>query len=50
LRWYDQSGWLPTPVEQAKAESQRADAESQRANKLAAYLRSQGIDPEHLPI
>ena len=43
LRWYDHSGWLPTPVEQAKAESQRA-------NKLAAYLRSQGIDPDNLPI
>jgi len=57
LRWYDQSGWLPTPVEQAKtesqraeAESQRAESESQRAEKLADYLRSQGIDPDNLPI
>ncbi|MFZ4727658.1 MAG: Uma2 family endonuclease [Pseudanabaena sp.] len=57
LRWYDQSGWLPTPVEQAKtesqraeAESQRAESESQRAEKLAAYLRSQGIDPDNLPV
>ena len=57
LRWYDHSGWIPTLAEQAEAESQRAEAESQRAeaesqraNKLAEYLRSQGIDPDHLPI
>ena len=43
LRWYDRSGWLPTPSEQAKAESERAD-------KLAAYLRSQGVDPDNLPV
>ncbi|MEB3126475.1 MAG: hypothetical protein VKL00_12780, partial [Synechococcales bacterium] len=43
LRWYDHTGWIPTPVE-------RADTESQRAEKLAAYLRSQGIDPDNLPI
>lgn len=57
LRWYDHTGWIPTPIERANAESQRANAESQRANaesqraeKLAAYLRSQGIDPDNLPI
>jgi Uma2 family endonuclease len=43
LRWYDHSGWLPTLAE-------KADAERQRADKLAAYLRSQGIDPDNLPI
>jgi hypothetical protein len=64
LRWYDHTGWIPTPIERANAESQRADTESQRADtesqrantesqraeKLAAYLRSQGIDPDNLPI
>jgi Uma2 family endonuclease len=35
--------------QRAEAESQRAEAESQRAERLAAYLRSQGIDPEQLP-
>jgi len=50
LRWYDQTGWIPTLAERAEAESQRAEAESQRADKLAAYLRSQGIDPDNLPI
>ena len=50
LRWHDHTGWIPTPIERANAESQRANAESQRAEKLAAYLRSQGIDPDNLPI
>jgi Uma2 family endonuclease len=49
LRWYDHTGWLLTLEEKAEAESQRAEAESQRAEKLAAYLRSQGIDPDNLP-
>jgi Uma2 family endonuclease len=49
LRWYDQNNWIPTLAERAEAESQRAEAESQRANRLAAYLRSQGIDPDNLP-
>jgi Uma2 family endonuclease len=35
--------------QRAEAESQRAEAESQRAEKLAAYLRSQGLDPDNLP-
>ncbi|OIP69983.1 MAG: hypothetical protein AUK48_14115 [Oscillatoriales cyanobacterium CG2_30_44_21] len=42
LRWYDRTGWIPTLAEKAEAESQRAD-------RLAAYLRSQGIDPDNLP-
>jgi hypothetical protein len=50
LRWYNRAGWIPTLEEKAKAESQRAEAESQRANKLAAYLRSQGFDPDNLPV
>ncbi len=56
LRWYDKSGWLLTLAEKAtsdreiaKFERQRAEAEKQRADKLAAYLRSQGIDPDNLP-
>ena len=63
LRWYNQSGWLPTLAEKIEAESQRveaerqrteferqrAESERQRADKLAAYLRSQGIDPDNLP-
>ena len=43
LRWYDQTSWISTSAE-------RAEAEGQRADKLAAYLRSQGIDPDNLPI
>lgn len=43
LRWYDESGWIPTLAE-------KADAESQRADKLAAYLRSQGLDPDNIPV
>jgi len=41
LRWYDQSGWLPTLAEKAETERQRAD-------RLAAYLRSQGYDPDKI--
>jgi len=43
LRWYDQVGWILTSEE-------RAEAERQRADQLAAYLRSQGIDPDNLPM
>ncbi len=60
LRWWDAAGnLLPWAVEQvqqqqqqleqerqrAEAESQRAEAESQRAERLAAQLRSLGVDP-----
>ncbi|WYL97002.1 MAG: Uma2 family endonuclease [Gloeotrichia echinulata IR180] len=63
LRWYNADGWLPTLAERAQQERQRARQESQRAelerqraeqerqraDKLAEYLRSQGIDPDNLP-
>jgi Uma2 family endonuclease len=40
LRWCDDSGnWLLTDTEQAE----------QRAERLAAYLRAQGLDPDNLP-
>lgn len=41
LRWYNSVGWVATPKEQAEQERQRAD-------KLAEYLRSQGVDPDSL--
>jgi hypothetical protein len=57
LRWCDEQGQVvATGAERADAESQRAEAESQRAEqerqakeRLAAYLRSQGINPDQLP-
>ena len=49
LRWYDAEGWIPTLAEQAQQEQQRADEERQKAERLANYLRSQGIDPDNLP-
>ncbi|WP_041555728.1 Uma2 family endonuclease [Nostoc sp. PCC 7524] len=63
LRWYDAADWLPTSDEQAQRERQRAEQERQRAererqraeqerqraDRLAEYLRSQGIDPDNLP-
>jgi hypothetical protein len=41
LRWYNAAGWVPTSKEKAEQERQRAD-------RLAEYLRSQGIDPDSL--
>ncbi|MBU7583438.1 MAG: Uma2 family endonuclease [Nostoc sp. TH1S01] len=41
LRWYNTANWIPTLKEQAEQERQRAD-------KLAEYLRAQGIDPDNL--
>jgi Uma2 family endonuclease len=35
--------------QQVEIERQRAEIERQRAEKLAEYLRSQGIDPDNLP-
>ncbi len=35
--------------QQAEAEYQRAEAERQRAERLAAYVRSLGVDPDRLP-
>jgi Uma2 family endonuclease len=42
LRWYDATGnWIATPEE-------RAEQESQRAERLAERLRSLGVDPDEL--
>jgi Uma2 family endonuclease len=41
---------IPTELaEQLQQERQRADVQQERAEKLAEYLRSQGIDPDNLP-
>jgi Uma2 family endonuclease len=46
LRWYDQNhNWLLTPAEE---QFQRAEQESQRAERLADQLRALGVDPETL--
>jgi Uma2 family endonuclease len=47
LTWYDDRGDRHLSAEEQ--ERQRANQEQQRAERLAAYLRSQGIDPDHLP-
>ncbi len=64
LRWWDSAGnLLLTGEERAEQERQRADQEQQRADqerqranqerhqreRLEAFLRSQGIDPNQLP-
>jgi hypothetical protein len=57
LRWQNASGAiLLTGDEQAQQERQRAQRaeqqakqERERADRLAAFLRSQGIDPDRLP-
>lgn len=54
LLWHDAKGKAYPLSEQIiaelqtsiKAERQRAEAERQRADRLAAYLQSQGIDPD----
>ncbi|GAB4201601.1 MAG: Uma2 family endonuclease [Coleofasciculaceae cyanobacterium] len=56
LRWWDEGGnlllWGVERLEQehqrAEQERQRAEQERQRADKLAAYLRSQGINPDEI--
>lgn len=55
LRWYDGEGnWIPTPVEQerqrAELAQQQAEQERQRAERLAAHLRSLGINPEDIEL
>lgn len=51
LRWWDQEGnLLPWAVEVIEQERQRAEQERQEKERLMAYLRSQGIDPDNLPI
>ncbi|NJL00435.1 MAG: Uma2 family endonuclease [Spirulinaceae cyanobacterium SM2_1_0] len=47
LRWYTAAGEL-IPLPEVAAE-ERAEQERQRAERLEAFLRSQGIDPDHLP-
>ncbi|MFZ4727657.1 MAG: Uma2 family endonuclease [Pseudanabaena sp.] len=63
LRWHDKTSWLLTLADKAESENykakfeqiqslfdrERAETEKQRADRLAAYLRSQGIDPNNLP-
>jgi len=50
LRWWDQAGnLLLWSAERTEQESQRAEQEHQRAEKLAAYLRSLGVDPDQIP-
>ncbi|WP_448560969.1 Uma2 family endonuclease [Trichothermofontia sp.] len=61
LAWYDEQGHaypIPGEAERQRAEAerqraeqeyQRAEVERQRAEQLAQYLRSLGIDPNHLP-
>lgn len=49
LRYFQPTGELvPTPEEDALRQYQRAEQEAQRAERLAAYLRSQGINPDEL--
>jgi hypothetical protein len=58
LRWWDKGrNLVPWGVEQlqqerqrAKQERQRAEQERQRADKLAAYLRAQGINPDEISV
>jgi len=49
LYWYDADGkrYL-TPEEQVKESAQRAQQESQRADRLAERLRELGIDPDNI--
>jgi Putative restriction endonuclease len=50
LRWWDESGnLLPWAVEQIEQERQRAEQEREQKERLMAYVRSQGIDPDNLP-
>jgi Uma2 family endonuclease len=47
LRWWDEEGnLLLWGVERLEQERLRAEQERLRADKLAQYLRSQGIDPD----
>lgn len=39
---------VPTPEEAESQEQQRADQERQRAERMALYIRAQGIDPDTL--
>jgi len=47
LRWLDDTGSLiPTGAELAAMEQARAEAEYNRASRLAKLLRQHGIDPD----
>jgi Uma2 family endonuclease len=47
LTWYDAKG--DRCLSEAEQEQLRAEREQQQRERLEAYLRSQGIDPNHLP-
>ncbi len=50
LRWWDLYGnLLLTGREQVELERLKTEQERQRADRLAAYLRDQGIDPDQIP-
>ncbi|MCC3463730.1 MAG: hypothetical protein JGK26_29000 [Microcoleus sp. PH2017_27_LUM_O_A] len=50
LVWYDESGNIyPLPDVVAGQMREELRVERQRADRLAEYLRSQGIDPDNLP-
>ncbi|MFM6532797.1 MAG: hypothetical protein ACKPHR_00720, partial [Dolichospermum sp.] len=50
LRWWDQTGnLLPWALELIQQERQRAEKERQEKERLIAYLKSQGVDPDNLP-
>ncbi len=50
LRWWDESGvMLPWALEKIEQERQLAEQERQQKERLMAYIRSQGIDPNNLP-
>lgn len=47
LRWWDENGnLLLWGTEKVQQQQQRVQQEQQRADRLAAYLRGQGIDPD----
>ncbi len=51
LRWWDSAGnLLLSAEERAEQERQRAEQEQQRREQLELFLRSQGFDPDRLPI
>jgi hypothetical protein len=50
LRWWDAQGqMLPWGTEKVEQAQQQAEQERQRADRLAEYLRAQGINPDDLP-
>jgi hypothetical protein len=50
LVWSDESGNIyPLPDAAMQQMREQLRVEQQRAERLAEYLRSQGIDPDNLP-